>query len=463
MSRICHWSKRIRFALVILALSIILPVGPAAATLVWKNDRIDADIDHASLDHLLGLLAAKTGWHIYLEPNIERQISVRFKDLNRAEALKRLLGDLNFALVPDSTGPTKLFVYRTSMKQATHRVKADAASPQAKPIPNELIVTLKPGGISIEELAKRFGAKIIGTAEGLNSYRLKFKDQASADAAREFLASEPDVAQVDSNYHVNRPKPVDQIETTPAQSFPLRPKVTGHSEHVIVGLIDTPVQPLDGSLNDFLLPSIHVAGDPGPPKPELSHGTSMAETILKGLAVAPNEEGGSSVRVLPIDVYGANPETTTFDVARGIYAAMSSGATVINLSMGGDGDSPFLSNLIRDAYRQGVLFFGAAGNQATALPNYPAAYPEVVAVTAGDRRGNIAPYANRGSFVDVIAPGVSIVNFEGQPYMVNGTSAATAYVSGTAAGFRAIGKNPTEAERIIRETLSVTGPLGGGR
>jgi thermitase len=78
-------------------------------------------------------------------------------------------------------------------------------------------------------------------------------------------------------------------------------------------------------------------------------------------------------------------------------------------------------------------------------PTYPAAYPEVIAVTAGDRTGQIASYANRGDFVDLVAPGSSIVYFNGRPYYVTGTSAATAYATGLAAGL-ADGKKRTPAE-----------------
>jgi thermitase len=217
-------------------------------------------------------------------------------------------------------------------------------------------------------------------------------------------------------------------------------------------LIDTSVQDLGPLMNDFLLPQINVAGEAAVPKDQLTHGTSMAATILRGLTLGPAESGGSSVRVLPVDVYGNNPETTTFDLARGIYAAMGAGASVINLSLGGSGDSRLLANLIQDAHRQGVIFVGAAGNQPTGLPTYPAAYPTVIAVTAGDKNGNIAPYANFGSFVDVIAPGVSMVHFEGQSYLVRGTSAAAAYVSGTAASYRAAGSAPAEIEARLRHT-----------
>jgi thermitase len=128
---------------------------------------------------------------------------------------------------------------------------------------------------------------------------------------------------------------------------------------------------------------------------------------------------------------------------------------VINLSLGGAGDSQVLDSIIHAAHQQGVMFFGAAGNQPTTDPTYPAAFPDVVAVTAGDQQGNIASYANRGSFVDLIAPGTSVVDYQGQSYLVRGTSAATAYVSGTAAGFRAEGAAPQNVQAQLQQMLGI--------
>src|SRR5256885_9296322 len=83
-------------------------------------------------------------------------------------------------------------------------------------------------------------------------------------------------------------------------------------------------------------------------------------------------------------------------------------------------------SIIKSGAAQGVLFFAAAGNEPTTAPSYPAAYPEVVAVTAGTRDGAIASYANRGDFVDLAAPGTSLVFFNGTSWMVTGTSTSTA-------------------------------------
>jgi subtilisin family serine protease len=79
------------------------------------------------------------------------------------------------------------------------------------------------------------------------------------------------------------------------------------------------------------------------------------------------------------------------------------------------------------------VFIAAAGNQPVTTPFYPAASPDVLAVTAIDN-GQLASYANRGPFVSLGAPGTSIVYYQGQPWIVQGTSASTAYVTGVAAG-----------------------------
>jgi hypothetical protein len=432
----------------------------ASNSLVWNKQqkKVDAQIESWDLPTLLGKLSETTGWQVYLEPGTQQNVSVRFKNLPVGEALKRMLGDLNFALLPQTNAPAKLFIFRTSLQEATQLVaeKHPGGRGHKGAIPNELIVTLRSGAKqSIDALARSLGAKVIGRVDGLNTYRLQFADEAAAQAARDSLTGNPDVASTDSNYPVDQPTRVDNLELSSAAGFSLKPKLGNSGNQVIVALVDTPVQQLDKNMSQFLLPAVHVAGDASIPADQLTHGTSMAETILKGLTYAPSESGGSSVRVLPVDVYGNSPDTTTFDVAKGIYAALASGASVVNLSLGGDGDSQLLADLIHAAHQQGVLFFGAAGNQPTTNPTFPAAYPDVVAVTAGDRRGNIAPYANRGDFVDVIAPGTSVVDYQGQSYLVRGTSAATAYVSGTAAGYRASGDNAPTVEAIIRQTLAV--------
>src|SRR5205823_9082195 len=108
-------------------------------------------------------IASATGWQIFVEPDTQYTVTTRFHNLKASDALRRLLGELNFALLPQASGATKLFIYRTSVHEATQLIqppkKNRGQTGAGKAIPNELIVTLKPGSKeSIEALAKRLGA-----------------------------------------------------------------------------------------------------------------------------------------------------------------------------------------------------------------------------------------------------------------------------------------------------------------
>jgi thermitase len=85
---------------------------------------------------------------------------------------------------------------------------------------------------------------------------------------------------------------------------------------------------------------------------------------------------------------------------------------------------------IIEATSRGVVIVAAAGNEPLTTPTYPAAWKEVVGVTAGSPSGQYESYANRGSFIDVMAPGTSYISSGGQTWMVEGTSVSTAYVTG---------------------------------
>jgi len=111
--------------------------------------------------------------------------SGQFSGKQTGEALRRLLGDYSYALVPETNTHAKFFVFRTSREQATRAIQPllTASKSSTNRIGNELIVTLKPGE-KIEDLAKRLGAKSRGRSEAQNTYRLRFDDDKSAETAR---------------------------------------------------------------------------------------------------------------------------------------------------------------------------------------------------------------------------------------------------------------------------------------
>ncbi len=431
-------------------------------TISWNAaaNRVSADLRSLGLSNVLEQVATATGWQVYLEPGTTHDVSAKFKDLPPGEALHLLLGDLNFALLPQTNAYSRLYVFRTSQRNATQLIRPAASrtgSGNPKVIKNELIVRLKPGA-KIEDLARALGAKITGRIDALNTYRLEFADEAAARAARESILNDPDVESIDFNFSVDFPPTPRLLADGPGLDWNLKLKDPSGPCQIVVGLVDTPLGPLGNGLDVFLLPAISVADGAKTPVNGLTHGTAMAETILQSLQATSG--GQTSVRILPVDVYGSSPGTTMFQVGQGIYAAATqptNPANVFNLSLGGAGDSAFLHGLISSLSKQGVVFFGAAGNEPLTSPTYPAAYPEVIAVTASDPNGQVASYANRGSFVSIMEPGTSLVSFQGRSYLVSGTSTATALASGFAAGLADTSHNcPDQVIPAVRSKLGVT-------
>jgi thermitase len=409
-------------------------------SLVWQADRdlVSADIHGEALWPLLEDIAHQAGWHIFVEPGISQNASVKFRDLSAGEALHKLLGNLNFALVPQTNGPQQLYVFRTVMQNATLPVlKASPVVRRQRHVANELIVKLKPGA-DIDVLAKALGAKVVGRDDKLGIYRLQFSDAAATAAALASLQTNPDVAAVDYNYIFDQPIAPQKVANAPAGpvALTLDPNAASDPCNPVVGLIDTTMQSLGSQLDPFLLKAVNVTGDTTTPSAtDPTHATAMAQTILRAVS---QQGTSSSVRILPVDVYGASETTTSWNVALGVQAAVDGGATVLNLSLGAATDSPILDSIIQQALAKGVVIFAAAGNQPVSTPTYPAAIPGVNAVTALGAPGQLASYANFGSFVEMALPGASVVYLGNQAYVVQGTSPATAYATGVAAGTKGI-------------------------
>ena len=399
-------------------------------SIVWHKtaDRVDADVRGEALWPLLEQIAVSAEWHIFVEPGAEHKASAKFKDLPSGDALKMLLGDLNFALVPQTNGPALLYVFRTTMQNATKQV---VVAKPAKRIANELLLKVKPG-TDMDALAKLLGAKVVGRLDKLGLYRLQFADAAATDAALGQLQNNPDVLAVDYNYIFDPPPSAVPLANAPGGPISLTLNPPGASGKVIIGLIDMNVQSLGPQLDKFILPQISVAGD-APASSDITHGTAMAYTALEGVQQSA-VNGGSSVQILPVDVYGGQPTTTSYSVALGIQAAVDGGATVLNMSLGSAGDSSVLDGVVKLALADNIVMFGAAGNTPVSTPTYPGAIPGVYDVTALSQPGQLAPYANFWAGDSMALPGSSVVYYGNQAYGVQGTSTSTAYASGVYAG-----------------------------
>ncbi|UCE60918.1 MAG: S8 family serine peptidase [Phycisphaerales bacterium] len=156
------------------------------------------------------------------------------------------------------------------------------------------------------------------------------------------------------------------------------------------------------------------------------------------------------------------------DIEPAILYAVGNGADVISMSFGGGGGAT--EDEFQFAFDQGVVLVAAAGNANTHHKTYPAAYDQVVAVSASDHDDAKASFSNYGSWVDVVAPGVSILStLPGDAYTSwNGTSMACPHVAGLGALLlsQTPGLSQLELKTLVRsttDTVTSTEYLGIGR
>jgi len=432
-------------------------VAPAADSLDWRKDKdsVDADISSWSLLKTLEQISEATGWQVYVEPGTQRKVSTKFKDRPRDRALDLLLGNLGRVLLPGTNGgPPRFLVFRNTQKDATRLIRG-----KRKAIPNELIVRMKKGK-NVDDLAKEIGAKVLGKSEAMNAGRLQFKDEAAADKAREALLDNEDVTGVDQNFAVTTQPTLEGMGTGSAGSLNLRPLKDG--DPLVVALIDTAVQWQGNEYDSFLLPALSVTGEVNTPTDKPTHGTSMFEVILKGIDAFTPDGSTTPIKIRPVNVFGPNGESTSFEVAEGILLALNSEPrpSFVNLSLGSYGHSSFVSDVIQQGTDAGVGFAAAAGNTPTAEPMYPAADPNVIGVTAGPAQYTLAPWANSSPSNDALAPATWKIPFNGKTWIIEGTSPAAAGLTGGVMALMASGQTRAQAVAAMLNTFALFPPPG---
>jgi hypothetical protein len=409
--------------------------NPAHAdTFTWNTtrDRVTVDVRGMNVTNLMMSVARETGWHVFLEPGIGHVTSTKFRDLSSGEALRMLLGDVNFALIPETSGPSRLYVFRTARNNATQRISAALTKKTPRRVPNELIVKLKPGQ-SIEEIARKLGAKVKGSLPEMNAYLLEFEDEQSTNEAAKSLAEDPNVEGTDANYYVDAPEPAQNMISDTSLPPKLQIKPGTDSSGLVVGIVDTAVQSLGSELDKLILKRWSVDGNTSAAGgSEPLHGTTMLESILRGMESMGVTDAGARFKLY--NVFDNNGSTTTWNVATAMVGLVNDGISWMNVSLGSGGDSKFLADVVKDISGRGIAIFAAAGNEPTGQAVFPAAYEGTVAVTALKDKNQLASYANMADFVDLAGPGSGVVYYQGKPYYVQGTSVSTAWMTGAAVG-----------------------------
>lgn len=278
--------------------------------------------------------------------------------------------------------------------------------------------------------------------------------------------------------------------------------ITTGSSSVIVGVLDSGIPMLNGSLshpdlddpNKIVLGANYAGGSEGV-RDLFGHGTHAA-----GIAAAETNNGTGiagvawNCKIMVIRVFDANGGGYDSYFYNGVHYAVDyvrnnpTYKIVINYS-GEGGVSSVLESAVSYANTYGVTIVASAGNDYGGAVKYPAAYsssyPNVVAVSATDQNDVVSSYSNAGPQINVSAPGGYGGSFNaddiysttpnysfnlGTLYGVSqnygylaGTSMAAPHVSGTVALMLSINPNltPSQIRSILQSTATKVSGMGG--
>jgi len=186
------------------------------------------------------------------------------------------------------------------------------------------------------------------------------------------------------------------------------------------------------------------------------HGTHVAGIVA---ATTNNSLGVASLgydsKLFSVKVLDNNGSGYYSWIASGVIWAADNGAKVINLSLGGSSDSQTLRDAVSYAWGKGAVIVAAAGNSNNRRALYPAYYTNSIAVAATDSSDNKASFSSYGSWVDVAAPGVSVLStYQGNYAYLSGTSMATPFVS--ALSSLVFANNPSFTNQDVRNKIEAT-------
>jgi hypothetical protein len=225
--------------------------------------------------------------------------------------------------------------------------------------------------------------------------------------------------------------------------------VANRGRSVTVAVLDTWV--LDHpSLEGATVERLSMLDQPGPSEGEYAgHGTAVTSLIVgqrspvRGLV--------PDATILAVEVLDGTGVGDSFTLARGILEAVNRGAHVINLCLGGRTDSFVLRDAVNYARERGVAVVAAVGNDGADTVAYPARYAGVVGVAAVDAGGRPLFFSNRGSGVDLAAPGLGVIaaSAGGTFHDFSGTSASTPFVSAALADLIAGGETSLDAAALL--------------
>jgi Subtilase family len=336
-------------------------------------------------------------------------------------------------------------------------------------IVNEIVAEID--GSQADELARRHRLVHVGSQNlpliGATIGLFRITDRRSIETVSRELATDAGFRLVQPNLrYILQDQKTELTEGDPAQyavtklRLPLA-HTLAHGANVTIAVIDSGIDLKHPEFANAITSSFDALGSKEGPH---LHGTGIAGAIV---AQARLMGSAPAARILAIRAFGAVPngaESTTFVVLKALDYAAAHGAQIVNMSFAGPKDA-LVERGIAAAIAKGIVMVAAAGNAGPKSPPlYPAANPNVIAVSATDAQDKLFTASNRGSYIAIAAPGVDIfLPAPDEKYqMTSGTSFSAAYVSGLAALMleRNPALKPEEVRAILMKTARDLGAPG---
>src|ERR1700722_4689275 len=314
-----------------------------------------------------------------------------------------------------------------------------------------------------DALARRHGLtrlasqnfSLLGGTIGL----FRVTDRRTVEATSRGLATEAGVGSVQPNFrYVLQDQNAALTEGDPAQYANAKLRLPeahtlAHGANVTVAVIDSGIDLKHPEFANAIAASFDALGGKEGPH---AHGTGVAGAIVSHARLMGS---APAARILAIRAFGVAPngaESTSYVILKALNYAAAHGGQVVNMSFAGPKDA-LIERGIAAAAAKGMVMVGAAGNAGPKSPPlYPAANPNVIAVSATDAQDKLFPASNRGGYIAVSAPGVDIfLPAPDEKYqMTSGTSFSAAYISGLAA--LVLERNPALKPDEVRAILTKT-------
>ncbi len=328
-----------------------------------------------------------------------------------------------------------------------------------------------------EEAAEQYGGELLDYEFGVAT--IKFNDdienvleQASTDEISDYVIEPNYIAEIDAvdeGFSINSDSDEDQSEKQQWYWEKCNySKIDGISGNGIkVAVIDTGADLDHSDLEDNIAAGTCVVtgSENTTGEDDHSHGTHVS-----GIIAADDDGTGitgiaSRAELYVIKAANSRGSLTYADIIKGIQTAVDYDVDVINMSFSSTSSSDSLKSAIDNAVNNGIVCVASAGNNATSIKSYPAAYDNVIAVGASTISDTLSWYSNYGDWVDLTAPGGEGSTYTTSVYSdslndgfttKNGTSQATPMVSAAAALILSSGKiTSSGSERVadVREAI----------